>query len=248
MPALSFEQIRERLAARFGDAVGPTAAAKDPFVAVKGEKLVEVSRFLRDDPELAFDYLIDVAGVDYPKENLIRVVYHVQSLSLKHTFKLKVECDRASPRVPTVDGVWHAANWLEREVYDLFGVEFEGHPDLRRILLPDDWQGHPLRKDWKEFGGYHGIGNERRSTVDRLLEQDKAARAAAPKPAPPAASEAKSAPAPAPPSPAAQGLASAAAAAPAAPPSAPEPPADAKGAEPRPAGEQAPEVRPPKAS
>jgi NADH-quinone oxidoreductase subunit C len=244
MPALSFEQIRERLAARFGDAVGPPVAAKDPFVVVQGEKLVEVSRFLRDDPELAFDYLIDAAGVDYPKENLIRVVYHLQSLSLKHTFKLKVECDRASPKVPTLDGVWHAANWLEREVYDLFGVEFEGHPDLRRILLPDDWQGHPLRKDWKEFGGYHGIGNERTSVTDRLLEQDKAARAAAPKPVPPAASEAKSAPSLASPSPAAQGLASAAAAG----SSAPEAPSAAKGAEPQPAGEQVIEVRPPKAS
>ncbi len=213
MPALSFEQIREKLAARFADAVGPTVAAKDPFVVVKGEKLVEVSRFLRDDPELAFDYLVDAAGVDYPKENLIRVVYHLQSLSLKHTFKLKVECDRASPKAPTVDGVWHAANWLEREVYDLLGVEFEGHPDLRRILLPDDWQGHPLRKDWKEFGGYHGIGNERQSVVDRLLEQDKAARAAAPKPAAPAPEHKPAAAAS--PSPAAQALASAAAAAPA---------------------------------
>ena len=166
MPALSFDQIREKLAARFTDAVGPTVAAKDPFVVVKGERVAEVGRFLRDDPELAFDYLVDTTGVDYPKENLIRVVYHVQSLSLKHTFKFKVECDRASPKVPTVDGVWHAANWLEREVYDLLGVEFEGHPDLRRIMLPDDWQGHPLRKDYVAPQSYNGIETARKDLLD----------------------------------------------------------------------------------
>lgn len=272
MPALSFEQIREKLAARFPDVVGPTVAAKDPFVVVKGEQIAEIGRFLRDDPELAFDYLIDTTGVDYPKENLIRVVYHVQSLSLKHTFKLKVECPRASPKVPTVDGVWHAANWLEREVYDLLGVEFEGHPDLRRIMLPDDWVGHPLRKDWQEFGGYHGVSNVRESPLDRLLEQDKVARAALPKPAPapaaapaakaaaapvavaakvPAVAAASEAPAPAPaaPSAATQALASAAiptveAAQPAAP--VPTKPPEPKQAEVQPA--QATPSEPPKAS
>ncbi len=200
MPALSFEQIREKLATRFPDAVGPTVAARDPFVVVKGEQIAQIGGFLRDDPELAFDYLVDATGVDYPKENLIRVVYHVQSLSLKHTFKLKVECPRASPKVPTVDGVWRAANWLEREVYDLLGVEFEGHPDLRRIMLPDDWVGHPLRKDWQEYGGYHGISSVRESPLDRLLEQDKIARAALPKLAPVVAAPpaAKAAPAAAP--------------------------------------------------
>lgn len=201
--ALSFDQIRERLAARFGDAVGPTVAAKDPFVVVQGARLLEVSRFLHDDPELALDYLVDATGVDYPKENLVRLVYHLGSMSLKHGFKFKVELDRAAPKVASVESVWRGANWLEREVYDLLGVSFEGHPDLRRLMLPDDWQGHPLRKDYEMPSGYHGIGHGRVSTLETNLERDKALRAEAAKNAPPAptpapaAAPAQAAPAPA---------------------------------------------------
>jgi NADH-quinone oxidoreductase subunit C len=182
--SLSFEQIRERLAARFGDAVGPTVAAKDPFVVVKAERLHEIGRWLHDDPELLLDYLTDVTAVDYPKENLLRLVYHLWSMRLKHGFKLKVECDRTAPQAPSVEAIWRGANWLEREVFDLFGIVFEGHPDLRRIMLPDDWTGFPLRKDYQEVGGYHGIGNTRTSQLDANLERDKRLRAlAAPPPA-----------------------------------------------------------------
>jgi NADH-quinone oxidoreductase subunit C len=98
--SLTFEQIRERLAARFGDAVGATVAAKDPFVVVKGERLLEIARFLHDDPDLALDYLVDETAVDYPKDNVFRVVYHLWSVKQKQAFKFKVECDRASPRSP----------------------------------------------------------------------------------------------------------------------------------------------------
>jgi NADH-quinone oxidoreductase subunit C len=186
MPALSFEQIRERLAARFGDAVGPTVEAKDPFVVVRGDALLEVCRFLRDEPELRLDYLLDETAVDYPAENLIRMVYHLHSVPQKHGFKVKVECDRASPKVASLNSVWRAADWLEREILDLFGVEFEGHPDPRRLFMPEDWEGHPMRKDWKESGGYHGISNERANPLDQLLAQDKKVRAELLKNAPPA--------------------------------------------------------------
>ena len=106
---------------------------------------------------------------------------------------LKVEADRAAPRVSSVEAVWKAANWFEREVYDLFGVSFTGHPDLRRILLPDDWVGYPLRKDYQEAGGYHGISNVRENPLVELRRLDLKARAAA---APPPAATAPARPEP----------------------------------------------------
>ncbi|HYD42324.1 MAG TPA: NADH-quinone oxidoreductase subunit C, partial [Anaeromyxobacter sp.] len=112
----------------------------------------------------------------------------------RHGIVLKVEADRAAPRVPSVEGVWRAANWFEREVYDLFGVEFAGHSDLRRILLPDDWVGHPLRKDYQEAGGYRDIGNTRENPLVELRRLDERARASAAPTTPPAAPVASPAP------------------------------------------------------
>jgi NADH-quinone oxidoreductase subunit C len=133
--------------------------------------------------------------VDWPKRNVIEVVYHLFSYRHRHAIVLKVEVDRAAARVPTVEGVWKAANWFEREVYDLFGVEFTGHPDLRRIMLPDDWVGHPLRKDYLEAGGYRGIANTREDPLVELKRLDDRARASmAPPPAPPPAAPTTPAP------------------------------------------------------
>jgi len=155
MPALTAEQIHQRLAARFGDAIGPLSAPKkDPFFTIAKEKLVEVARFLKSDPELSFDFLQDLTATDHPKDGVIKVVYHFYSYQHRHLFAAKVLADRANPVLDTLEPVWKAANWMEREVYDLFGVQFTGHPDLRRVLLPDDWVGHPLRKDYSEAGGY----------------------------------------------------------------------------------------------
>ncbi|HYG68248.1 MAG TPA: NADH-quinone oxidoreductase subunit C [Anaeromyxobacteraceae bacterium] len=189
---MTTEQVHERLKARFGDDVGPLSEAKvDPFAVVKRERLLEVARFLRDEPDLAFEFLEDLTAVDWPKRNAIDVVYHLLSYRHRHAIVLKVEADRASPAVPSLDGVWKAANWMEREVFDLFGVTFEGHPDLRRILLPDDWIGWPLRKDYQEAGGWHGITNVRENPLVELKRLDEKARAAHlaanPPPPPPAA-------------------------------------------------------------
>ncbi len=146
---MTTNEIHERLKARFGDDVGALSEPKiDPFVVVKGERIVEVCRFLKEEPGLAFDFLEDLTAVDWPKRNVVEVVYHLFSFRHRHALVLKVEADRAAPRVPTVEGVWKAANWFEREVYDLFGVEFTGHPDLRRIMMPEDWEGHPYRRDY----------------------------------------------------------------------------------------------------
>ncbi|WP_242345921.1 NADH-quinone oxidoreductase subunit C [Anaeromyxobacter terrae] len=189
MTTRSTHEIHERLLAKFGDAVGPLSEPKiDPFAVVKRERIVEICEFLKTEPGLEFDFLEDLTAIDWPKRNVIEVVYHLLSYTHRHTLVLKVELDRASPSIPTVEGVWKTANWFEREVYDLFGVTFTGHPDLRRIMLPDDWIGHPLLKDYQEAGGWHGISNERENPLVELKRLDDAKRAeaaaAAPQPDP----------------------------------------------------------------
>ncbi len=185
MAPLSFEEIHARLSARFPAAVGPIVPARDSFVVVAKEQLVEVARFLRDDPALRFDFLQDETAVDHPAESLVRVVAHLWSYPHRHAFKLKVELDRANPSMPSLDSVWKSANWLEREIFDLYGVRFEGHPDLRRLLMPDDWSGHPLRKDYQESGGYHGVDNQRENPLAQLLAFDRSQRKpVAPEPQP----------------------------------------------------------------
>jgi NADH-quinone oxidoreductase subunit C len=182
---MTTHDVHERLKARFGDDVGPLSEPKiDPFCVVKKDRLVEICRFLKTEPGLELDFLEDETAVDWPKRNVIEVVYHLLSYKHRHSIILKVELDRAAPSVPTVEGVWKTANWFEREIWDLFGVEFRGHPDLRRIMLPDDWIGHPLRKDYQEAGGWHGMSNVRENPLVELKRLDDARKAEkAPKPA-----------------------------------------------------------------
>lgn len=115
---------------------------------VPADRLLEVARFLRDDQTTAFDYCSDVTAVDWPpRAQRFDMIYCLYSTRLRQRIRVKVRAAEGDP-VPSVVDVWPAANWLEREVYDQFGVNIVGHPDLRRILMPDDWQGHPQRKDY----------------------------------------------------------------------------------------------------
>lgn len=131
-------------------------------VTVRKERIVEICRYLHDQPELAMDYLVDLCGADYlgKKENRFEVVYHLFSMEHRHFLRLKAEVSDRDPSIDSVMPVWVGANWHEREAYDMFGITFKGHPDLRRILLPEDWEGYPLRKDYpvkgpeKEWPGY----------------------------------------------------------------------------------------------
>ncbi|MGB0084344.1 MAG: NADH-quinone oxidoreductase subunit C [Rhodomicrobiaceae bacterium] len=119
---------------------------------VEREQIANVLRYLRDDPRCLFSCLIDICGVDYPgRERRFDVVYHLLSPQLNHRIRLKVQTDDYAP-VPTAVGVFPAANWYEREAFDLYGVLFSGHPDLRRILTDYGFQGHPLRKDFPLTG------------------------------------------------------------------------------------------------
>jgi NADH-quinone oxidoreductase subunit C len=128
-------------------------------VVVAADAIADVAAFAKSDPDLAFDNLMCLSGMDFPKEAppRLEVVYHLLSYRHGHTFVLKVHTPRESPSVPTVENVWGVANWHEREAFDLFGIVFTGHCDLRRILLPDDWQGYPLRKDWTDPDFYNGL-------------------------------------------------------------------------------------------
>jgi NADH-quinone oxidoreductase subunit C len=111
-------------------------------------RVLDIVRFLHDDPRTAFDLLADQTAADYPKrEKRFDIVYHLYSVPKNHRLRLKARVGEGET-VPSITSVYNAAEWHEREVFDLFGVTFTGHPDLRRILLPDEWQGHPLRKEY----------------------------------------------------------------------------------------------------
>jgi NADH-quinone oxidoreductase subunit C len=138
----------EALSAAFPGAVELSLWVGDWTAIVPVDRLADVARFLRDLPEGAFDFCSDVTATDWPtRDRRFDVIYCLYSTRHRHRIRLKVRAGEREP-VPSVTGVWPAANWLEREVYDMFGVSFTGHPDLRRILMPDDWQGHPQRKDY----------------------------------------------------------------------------------------------------
>jgi NADH-quinone oxidoreductase subunit C len=154
--ALTLKDVYERIKGKFPDAVVQVVEVPgDAYCVVKAESIVAVSRWLRDDPETRFDLLSSLSGTDDTKN--LWVVYHLYSIPKNQRAVLKVQADRANPSVPSVVGVWRTADWHEREAYDMYGIVFEGHPDLRRILLPEDWPGFPLRKDYEFPDEYQGI-------------------------------------------------------------------------------------------
>lgn len=174
---MDIQEIHSILLQKFGEAaVGSEHhAAIDPWIQVSSEAIVEVATFLRDDERFRFDHLNDLCGSDFfePDEKKagkfghephVEVVYQLSSIDLKHRLKLKVVLPRWQndeqgqlPETPSVSSVWGIADWHERECYDLVGVFFTNHPNLRRILCPEDWVGHALRKDYEFPLEYHGV-------------------------------------------------------------------------------------------
>jgi len=147
--------ILARLRERLGDRLLATHEYRGDHTAVVArEGLVAALSLCRDDDALAFDLLVDVTAVDYlrfpGREDGPRfeVVYHLYSIAHGHRVRLKVPVEQDDPVVPTATGLWPIANWLEREVWDMFGIRFDGHPDLRRLLMYEEFEGHPLRKDY----------------------------------------------------------------------------------------------------
>ncbi|BDD07754.1 NADH-quinone oxidoreductase subunit C [Fulvitalea axinellae] len=160
---VSFETVTERLKERFGEElILEIRENSDPkTLCLPAEKIAEVCEFLRDDEHCYFDMLSCLTGLDNgPKEGTLEVVYHLYSIPYEYKLGLSVSISRNEEdgqSVPSVCDIWQTANWHEREAYDLVGIRFSNHPDLHRVLLPADWEGHPLRKDYKQQEKYHGI-------------------------------------------------------------------------------------------
>lgn len=174
---MTAEETYQLLLDKFSDAaiLNLHTESIDPWIEVKDENIGEVAEFLHDHEQLRFDHLNDLCGVDYlepdPKkakkfdhEPHVEVVYHLSSYEHKHSIVIKVKLPRWKddkegqlPEVPTVSHVWGIADWHEREAYDLVGILFTGHPNMRRILCPEDWVGHGLRKDYEFPLEYHDI-------------------------------------------------------------------------------------------
>jgi NADH-quinone oxidoreductase subunit C len=162
---MSFEEIKLLLVEKFGDAVivGEETTGLQPALLIEPNRIADICLELRNNPKIYFDFLSSLTGVDYGVEaGRFGVVYHLASIPYKTQLTLKVSIENNRdvenlPTFPSITSVYKTADWHEREAYDLCGIFFEGHPDLRRILLPDDWEGFPLRKDYKNAEFYKGI-------------------------------------------------------------------------------------------
>jgi len=151
------QEIYDNLKTKFGDAVLEAKLdALQPWIRVSELHMKEISLFLHDEPDFKFDYLMCLSGVDY-NNGTLGVVYHLASMTHKHKIVLKAISPKDNPHVQSVSSVWGTANWHEREAFDMYGIAFDGHPDLRRILCPDDYPGYPLRKDFKVPEFYNGM-------------------------------------------------------------------------------------------
>ncbi len=142
------DEIAALLSEQFGEKILESQVdAKNPWSVVDTSAIFEVCEFIRTEDRLQMDHLELLGGVDF--KDRIEVVYVIYSMPHKHRYTLKCRLSREAPKIQTVESVWGVANWHEREAYDMFGIVFEGHSDLRRILCPEDWEGYPLRKDYK---------------------------------------------------------------------------------------------------
>ncbi len=147
-------QIIDRLRAQFPSSIrGSEEFRNDLTITVRTVDLVPIAHFLKEDPALAFDMIIDICGVDrFRDEERFEVMYNLYSLSHKKYLRLKVLVNEADPSVPTLTGIWPGANWHERETFDMLGIKFSGHPDLRRLYMPEEFEYYPLRKDFPLSG------------------------------------------------------------------------------------------------
>jgi len=159
MSKLTPEEIARNLQDRFGaDRIElMKGSVGQPWIQLAPEMLPPVALALRYDPAFQFDVLMCLSGLHYDKENELGVVYNLDSTTLRHTINLKVRVPLDHPHIPSLERLWKTANWHEREAFDMVGIIFDNHPDLRRILTPDDWEGHALRKDYVQQDFYQGI-------------------------------------------------------------------------------------------
>jgi len=150
------EHIAELLIQQFPDDINKELSS-NKHIQIQPKNWLVISTYLRDDPECLFDSLQCITGVDLGEESDLEVRYNLHSMTHRHAVEIRISCPRNKTKVPSVESIWRIGDWFERETYDMYGIEFEGHRDLTRILLPDDWEGWPLRKDYEVQETYHGI-------------------------------------------------------------------------------------------
>jgi NADH-quinone oxidoreductase subunit C len=162
--SMTFQEIKQLLVTQFGeDKIGSVETGLQPCIVVPVDDLVEICQFLHENEQLYFDFLACITAIDNgPGLATMEVIYNFTSIPYGQDLMLKIVFPRNTddsplPSVPSLSHIWRTADWHEREAFDLVGINFTGHTDLRRILLPEDWEGHPLRKDYSAQDRYHGI-------------------------------------------------------------------------------------------
>ncbi len=150
-------EIKEIIQKNFPDSVVENDELGDHQVELKGENWADIAKFLKENPSLYMDQLECISGVDLGEEKPLQSRYNLHSMEHRHKIEVVITLSKDNPSVPSIEQVWGIGDWFERETYDMYGIVYEGHRDLRRILLPEDWEGWPLRKNYETPESYHGI-------------------------------------------------------------------------------------------
>ncbi len=150
-------EIKETLDREFPGSVIDNEELAESQIELKPDQWLEIATYLKNDPGLSFDQLECVTGIDTGEDGSLQSRYNLHSMEHRHKIEVVISLDRNNPKVASIEQVWRVGDWFERETYDMFGIIYEGHRDLRRILCPEDWEGWPLRKDYETQETYHGI-------------------------------------------------------------------------------------------
>ena len=150
-------EIKETLDQQFPGSVIDNEELAESQIELKPDQWLEIATYLKNDPSLNFDQLECVTGIDTGEDGPLQSRYNLHSMEHRHKIEVVISLDRNNPKVASIEQVWRVGDWFERETYDMFGIIYEGHRDLRRILCPEDWEGWPLRKDYEAQETYHGI-------------------------------------------------------------------------------------------
>ncbi len=150
-------EIKETLDREFPGSVIDNEELAESQIELKRDQWLEIATYLKNDPGLSFDQLECVTGIDTGEDGPLQSRYNLHSMEHRHKIEMVISLDRNNPKVASIEQVWRVGDWFERETYDMFGIIYEGHRDLRRILCPEDWEGWPLRKDYETQETYHGI-------------------------------------------------------------------------------------------
>ena len=150
-------EIKETLDREFPGSVIDNEELAESQIELKPDQWLEIATYLKNDPGFSFDQLECVTGIDTGEDGPLQSRYNLHSMEHRHKIEVVISLDRNNPKVASIEQVWRVGDWFERETYDMFGIIYEGHRDLRRILCPEDWEGWPLRKDYEAQETYHGI-------------------------------------------------------------------------------------------